>query len=127
MGNIDLISDGPISLAVDTGGFAIRNENNFGRALDEIQRDAATYYVVSYVPTNTTFDGKYRAVGVSVDRPGVQVRARRGYLALEPAALLRTSSAPAPGSGARVPTNAASASEPAASDRVPEPPVSPGS
>src|SRR3954468_19239417 len=85
----DAESDGPNSLAVDTGGFAIRNENNFGRALDEIQADAATYYVVSYTPTNAAFDGKYRAISVKVSRPGVSVRARRGYLARAPAALLR--------------------------------------
>ena len=85
-------ADGTNSLAVDTGGFAIRNENNFGRALDEIQRDAGTYYVVGYTPAKDTFDGKYRAISVKVARPGVKVRARRGYLALEPATLLRPTS-----------------------------------
>ena len=50
----DLQADGTNSLAVDTGGFAIRNENNFGRALDEIQRDAGTYYVVGYTPAKET-------------------------------------------------------------------------
>ena len=80
-------ADGTNSLAVDTGGFAIRNENNFGRALDEIQRDAGTYYVVGYIPAKDTFDGKYRAISVKVNRPGIKVRARRGYLAVAPAAL----------------------------------------
>jgi VWFA-related protein len=83
----DLQTDGTNSLAVDTGGFAIRNENNFGRALDEIQRDAGTYYVVGYAPAKETFDGKYREISVKVARPGVKVRARRGYLAIEPARL----------------------------------------
>ena len=46
----DMQADGTNSLAVDTGGFAIRNENNFGRALDTIQRDAATYYVLGVQP-----------------------------------------------------------------------------
>jgi VWFA-related protein len=85
----DAQEDGPNSLAVDTGGFAIRNENNFGRALDEIQRDAGTYYVIGYAPTKEGFDGKYRSIAVKVGRPGVKVRARRGYLAIEPAALLQ--------------------------------------
>ena len=91
----DTRSDGTNSLAVDTGGFAIRNENNFGRALDEIQRDAGTYYVVGYAAAKETFDGKYRAISVKVSRPGVKVRARRGYLAFEPAALLKPISRPA--------------------------------
>lgn len=87
--SFDNQADGPNSLAVDTGGFAIRNENNIGRALDAIQKDAGTYYVIAYSPTNNEFDGKYRAIDVKVARPGVTVRARRGYLALEPAALVR--------------------------------------
>jgi VWFA-related protein len=91
----DMLADGTNSLAVDTGGFAIRNENNFGRALDEIQRDAGTYYVVGYTPAKETFDGKYREIAVKVSRPDVKIRARRGYLALEPATLLRPSLRPA--------------------------------
>jgi VWFA-related protein len=112
---MDLQEDGTNALAVDTGGMAIRNENNFGRALDVIQRDAGTYYVLGYTPTNQTFDGKYRAISASVKRPGLKVRARRGYLAIEPAKLLKptrittpaASTAPLPAtapSGATAPT-----------------------
>ena len=82
----DMQADATNSLAVDTGGFAIRNENNFGRALDEIQRDAGTYYVVGYTPAKDTFDGKYCVISVKVSRPGIKVRARRGCLAVAPAA-----------------------------------------
>ena len=87
--SMDLQEDGTNALAVDTGGLAIRNENNFGRALDLIQRDAATYYVLGYTPTNQKFDGKYRKIEVTVKRPDVKVRARRGYLATDPAKLLK--------------------------------------
>jgi VWFA-related protein len=86
---VDWNEDSTNALAVDTGGLAIRNENNFGRALDQIQADAGTYYVIGYTPANQTFDGKYRRIEVNVKRAGVKVRARRGYLALEPAKLLR--------------------------------------
>jgi VWFA-related protein len=92
----DAQADGINSLAVDTGGFAIRNENNFGRALAEIQQDAGIYYVVGYAPANEALDGKYRAISVKVARPDVKIRARRGYLALPPAALLRTTAAASP-------------------------------
>jgi len=88
----DLGEDGPNSLAVDTGGFVVRNENNIGRALAEIAVDANTYYVLGYQPANSNFDGKYRAIEVRVrDQAGVvvRVRARRGYLALKPAKILR--------------------------------------
>jgi len=94
----DLQEDGTNALAVDTGGMAIKNENNIGRALDVIQQDAATYYVVGYTPANQSFDGKFRAIDVLVKRPGVKVRARRGYLALEPARLLKAEPVPPPAS-----------------------------
>ena len=105
----DLQQDGINALAVDTGGMAIRNENNFGHALDLIQQDSSTYYVVGYTPANQNFDGKYRKIDTSVDRPGVKVRARRGYLALEPAKLLK----PTPITAA---PSATSDGHPAASD-----------
>ena len=81
----DSVADGPNSLAVDTGGLMIRNENNIGRALETIAGDANRYYVLGFQPANTTWDGKFRAVQVRVKRDGVRVRARKGYLALEPA------------------------------------------
>lgn len=84
----DLLVDGVNSLAVDTGGFAIRNENNVGRALDLIERDAGTYYVLGYRPANPAEDGKFRRIDVRVKQPGLKVRARRGYLALPRARLL---------------------------------------
>ena len=106
LGGFDGQADGTNSLAVDTGGIAIRNENNFARALDEIQQDAGTYYVVAYMPANTTFDGKYRAIDVKVSRPDVKVRARRGYLATTPAALTKDS-----GSGPVMPRREITAAE----------------
>lgn len=97
----DLGADGMNSLAIDTGGMMIRGENNVGRALDRIADDAGSYYVLAYEPSNTTFDGKYRPIEVKVKRPGMRVRARRGYLALEPAKMLKpqaiTTTASAPG------------------------------
>lgn len=86
----DAMEDGFNSLAVDTGGLMIRNENNIGRALETISRDASLYYVLGYQPANATFDGKYRSIDVRVKRDGLKVRARRGYLAIEPAKMLKT-------------------------------------
>ena len=80
----DVLTDSVNSLAVDTGGLMIRNENNIGRALAHVAADAGTYYVIGYQPANTTFDGKYRRVEVRVKQPNLKVRARQGYLALDP-------------------------------------------
>jgi tetratricopeptide (TPR) repeat protein len=53
--------------------------------------------VVGYRPSNTNLDGTYRRIEVKVTAEGVRVRARRGYLALEPARMLT----PPPAAGAR--------------------------
>lgn len=76
------IEDGPNTLAVDTGGYAIRHTNDFARALGEIARDTSEYYVIGYVPAKPATDGAFRKITVKVKRPGLKVRARRGYLAV---------------------------------------------
>ncbi len=84
----DIGEDSPNSLAVDTGGFFVRNQNNIGRALTTIAEDANRYYVIGYQPEGVTLDGQYRSIEVRVKRPDVTVRARRGYLALPSSQLL---------------------------------------
>ena len=93
----DSLADGPNSLAIDTGGMMIRNENDVGRALGRIADDAGRFYVLAYQPTNTNFDGKFRAIQVRVKREGVRVRARSGYLALPPSRMLVPQVVKAPG------------------------------
>jgi VWFA-related protein len=76
----DLGVDAPNSLAVDTGGYAIRNENDFARAFTEIDHDTSSYYIVGFRPAHAP-DGRFHALSVRVKRPGVTARARKGYLA----------------------------------------------
>jgi VWFA-related protein len=68
-------------LAADTGGMAVVNQNDFAGAFDRIVRDNSTYYVLGYYSTNERRDGRFRTVTVRVNRPGAQVRSRRGYVA----------------------------------------------
>ncbi|MBP1636701.1 MAG: VWFA-related Acidobacterial domain protein, partial [Acidobacteria bacterium] len=77
----DFLADAPNSLAVDTGGLAIRNENDFAKALNEIAADTSTYYVLAYRPADATPDGRFRPLSVRVRRAGVAVRSRKGYVA----------------------------------------------
>jgi VWFA-related protein len=76
------------SLALDTGGMVLFNRNDMGAAFDLIAADTNAYYVIAYQPVNSRYDGKFRQVDVRVNRPGVSVRARRGYLAIEPSKML---------------------------------------
>jgi VWFA-related protein len=68
-------------LADETGGFAAVNSNDFAKAFDRVVRENSTYYVLGYYPTNDRRDGRFRKISVRVNRPGLEVRARRGYAA----------------------------------------------
>ena len=76
----DVNADVLATLALETGGQRVRNYNNLRGPLDSIARETGTYYMIGYTPVQR-FDGSYRKIDVKVLRPGVTVRARRGYLA----------------------------------------------
>ena len=69
------------SLAENTDGRAIVNRNDLAGGLKQIVRDSSAYYLVGYNSTQAPTDGKFHEIEVRVKRPGVQVRARRGYWA----------------------------------------------
>lgn len=77
----DSVDDGPSILTSGTGGFVIRSANDVSRALGLVARDTSTYYVMGYEPTNSTMDGKVRKIEVKAKTGGIQVRARKGYVA----------------------------------------------
>lgn len=73
--------DGMRWLADETGGFAIVGTNDVDRGLDRIQREASSYYLLGYYPTTARRPGSEHKIIVRVrNRPGVTVRARRGYV-----------------------------------------------
>jgi VWFA-related protein len=69
------------AFAEATGGFALVNSNNFDQAFERIVRENSSYYVLGFTSTNERRDGRYRRIQVRVRRPGLQVRARNGYVA----------------------------------------------
>jgi VWFA-related protein len=69
-------------LSQDTGGFLIENSNDLSAAFRRIDEDNQFHYLLTYSPKNAAFDGKFRAIQVTVRRPGVQVFARKGYRAI---------------------------------------------
>ena len=74
---------GAVSIAETSGGFAIRNTNDLGAGLARISRESRSYYLIGYVPQNDRADGRFRQIEVKVERPGVRVRARQGYYAVD--------------------------------------------
>jgi hypothetical protein len=69
-------------LALETDGRAIVNRNDLTVAMKQIVRDTSSYYLLGYNSTLAPTDGKFHEIKVRVKRPGVQVRARRGYWAV---------------------------------------------
>ncbi len=78
-------------LAENTGGLAFVNRGNLGDAVREIVDDSSSYYLLGYYPRPFERDGNFHDVDVRVKRPGLRVRARRGYTA--PPAVTDTPSA----------------------------------
>ncbi|MCA1584359.1 MAG: VWA domain-containing protein [Acidobacteria bacterium] len=81
-------------LADETGGFAAVNSNDFNTAFQRIVDDNSSYYLLGYYPANDRRDGRLRKIEVRVNRPGVTVRARKGYVA--PRGRAQSPSSPAP-------------------------------
>ncbi len=69
------------SLSEETGGFAAVNSNDFTNAFTRVVKDNSGYYVLGYYPKDERRDGRFRRIQVKVNRPGLEVRSRRGYTA----------------------------------------------
>jgi VWFA-related protein len=67
------------TLSDETGGFAVVNRNDFSGAFERIVRDNSSYYVLAYYPPDAK-PGRVHKIDVRVTRPGLTVRARKGYV-----------------------------------------------
>jgi VWFA-related protein len=85
--NEDLLRLNPESglgqLANETGGLFISNTNDPGPRLRQIDDDLHAYYVLTYIPKNQNYDGRFRQINVKVNRSGVEVQSRKGYYAID--------------------------------------------
>jgi VWFA-related protein len=72
-------------LSDETGGVLIGNTNDLANGLKRIDQDMRNYYMLSYVPKNDKFDGKFRTINVKVKRGGMNVASRKGYYAVRSA------------------------------------------
>jgi VWFA-related protein len=70
------------TLAENTDGRAIVNRNDIATGMKQITRDSSAYYLIGYNSAQAPTDGKFHEIKVKVKRPGLQVRARKGYWAL---------------------------------------------
>ena len=69
--------DGAELLAKETGGFVIRNRNDFG--VDRVLEDQNGYYLIGYRPATETFNRRFHKIQARVKRGGFTVRTRAGF------------------------------------------------
>jgi VWFA-related protein len=69
---------GAEALAADTGGFTVRG-NDLSAGLGRIVAESRIFYLLGYAPPDSRKEGRFRKIEVTVRRPGVTVRARKGY------------------------------------------------
>jgi VWFA-related protein len=70
-------------LAQETGGRVFINRNDIDNSVATAASDGGTYYALGYYPDKKKFDGSFHKLKVTLNRPGVQTRYRRGFFALD--------------------------------------------
>jgi VWFA-related protein len=79
---VRLAQDSLRTMSDETGGFAVVNRNDFDTAFQRIVDDNSSYYMLGYYSSNERRDGRFRKIEVRLkNRPGLVVRARKGYVA----------------------------------------------
>jgi VWFA-related protein len=72
-----IASEGSGMIAKQTGGFLIRNSNDYG--LQRVMEDQQGYYLIGFRPAESTFDRKFHPIRARVTRSGMEVRTRAGF------------------------------------------------
>jgi VWFA-related protein len=70
------------TLASDTGGKAMLDNNDLSEGIVQAQKDIASYYILGYYSTNTALDGRYRRIKVQfTNKLSAKLDYRSGYFA----------------------------------------------
>jgi VWFA-related protein len=70
------------NLSEESGGRAFYNTNDFAGAIRKVIDNSSASYVLEYYPDHNKWNGEFREIKVKVNRPGMEVHARRGYYAV---------------------------------------------
>jgi VWFA-related protein len=66
-------------IAEETGGFAVVNQNDFGRALQRIDAETSDYYVLGYYSSNPDPTRRSRKLEIKTSRDDLDIWSRRAY------------------------------------------------
>ena len=70
------------TLAHDTGGKALLDDNELSEGITQAQEDMRSYYIIGYYSSNASLDGKYRKVALTMagtQHAGFKLDYRQGY------------------------------------------------
>ena len=84
--DLRLSQESLISLSEETGGLAVVNAGDVAGGLGRIVLDNSRYYLLGYYSDSTKWSRKFLKIDVKVRRPGLEVRARRGFMPPDPKA-----------------------------------------
>ncbi len=69
-------------VAENTGGLVFENTNDIRGAIRSAIDDGLVTYTLVFSPDPATLNGRFHPLKVQVKRPGIEIRYRKGYLAL---------------------------------------------
>ncbi len=70
------------AIATDTGGKAFLDNNDLGKGIVQAQRAVTSYYLLGYYTSNTTLDGKFRRIKITLNGAVTgDLDYRQGYFA----------------------------------------------
>jgi VWFA-related protein len=74
------------TLAADTGGKALLDNNDLSMGIVQAQRDVNSYYIIGYYSTNEALDGRFRRIKISLNDASLRTKIakldyRQGYYA----------------------------------------------
>ncbi len=72
-----------VTLAADTGGKALLDNNDLSLGIAQAQRDIKSYYIIGYYSTNGAKDGRFRRIEVKLNSKTLDAKLdyRKGYYA----------------------------------------------
>jgi len=82
------------SLAEGTGGFAVTNTNAPETGVERMMAENGTYYLLGYYSIAAPNDGRHHRIKVRTRTPGLEVRAREGYVSPRKASAPQASAPP---------------------------------
>ena len=72
------------ALASETSGRAVSSLSQLSPGLQQVLSDSGGYYELTLAPPVTVSDGRFHPVSVRIGKPGLAIRARKGYWASVP-------------------------------------------